>query len=866
MLPDGWLKDAESAGACVIRNKKNRGEMLEAILERLGQPAVDPELAADFLALGFCHFHVEVMSQQLRYMSSLDASSLETSALSAAKSAISGDAESARKHLQSAFDRLHEAREYSYSSYGSTRFLDLTLTAPGTLGEDLRAEMRLANSAPRNLLISGNLLDIIAERHPATLDAIRRAVDEKRLGLIGGEYVELPLPMLDLEAIETNLRRGLAAYERHLVRRPTCFGRRRFGLTAGLPQVLCKQGFKAAMHFTLDDGQFPVEKCQSRVQWEGLDGTAVEAAGRVPLDAARADSFLKLSELLGDALNIDSAGTLIFAHWPDRVSPWYDDLRRASAYGAVLGEFLAIDDYFDQTYAGGRRGRYTPDQYRLPYLVQDVAADRPDAVSRWVRYYRQRAALAATQWLRTMTALVLGKNDELNISNDELAAALEAARDGEPSAREMLNANLSKTCRQALDGFARVLGGDATDSHRGVLIVNPWSFPALPPSALRLPFSEAVPAMGFCFAPDGVESESPRPVERRGWFGRRKQIEPPPLAEQNVLRNEFFEVRFDPISGCIQTISDYRSRNPRLAQQIALRIPQPGVDPDSESNYTTMQADAIAVSLCTPTLGEMQVRGSLLDGEGRRAAGFRQTTRLRRGSRVLEILIELDLERQPEANPWNSYYAARWAWKDESAEVRRDVHLSAVATDLMRFESPRFLVIADGPRQTALMTGGLPYHRRIGLRKLDTLLIVRGETSRSFWLGAAIDPPSVQAAALGFIHPPLELAVAAPPGTPSGWLFHLDCRNVLAGGWAPCVEGEKVAGFRVCLQETEGRGTRLGLRCFRDVASARRLSAEADSPKELSVSGDRIDIDIGPCQWLEVEGRFATGRSEIALA
>ena len=43
----------------------------------------------------------------------------------------------------------------------------------------------------------------------------------------------------------------------------------------------------------------------------------------------------------------------------------------------------------------------------------------------------------------------------------------------------------------------------------------------------------------------------------------------------------------------------------------------------------------------------MVCRGRLVDREGRRLAGFRQTTRLWRGSRVVELEIELDIDRQP---------------------------------------------------------------------------------------------------------------------------------------------------------------------------------------------------------------------------
>ena len=359
---------------------------------------------------------------------------------------------------------------------------------------------------------------------------------------------------------------------------------------------------------------------------------------------------------------------------------------------------------------------------------------------------------------------------------------------------------------------------------------------------------------------------------------RRRSQAPPALAEENVLRNEFFEVHFDPHTGAIRTISDYHSRDPRLAQQIALRMPHGG-EPDSDQNYSIMAADALEVTSAGPVLGEIVSRGRLMDRQGCRVAGFRQTTRAWRGSRILEIEISLDIDRQPGPNPWDSYYAARFAWKDESAVVCRGVNMAVAPTELTQFESPLFVDIRHPKQHTTLLSAGLPYHRRFGPRRLDTLLAVQGETAKTFRIGIGIDVPHPMSAALEFMTPRLILSDQPAPPTTSGWLFHLDCRNVLATHWEPLwsnndvgvntnnsreltapgdVRGNApgIAGFRVRLLETDGSGVRLGLRCFRNVASACQIVADDDEPTELTVEGDRIDIPIGPYQWIEVEARF----------
>lgn len=851
MLPEGWLERAEAAGACVLRNLRKRDQMVAAALNAIGEdrPSVDPELAADFLALGFCHFQVEILTRKLRYMSNLDESSLRTSVLAAADEAIQGNVEAAKEHLHSAFDRLHEAREYFYPT--ETRLLDLTLVAPSTLGAPLREE--LAGKAARNLLITGEVIEIIANREPETLEQLKQALANDTLGLIGGEFTEIALPMLEPEAIRRHLDRGLACYETHLPRRPIVFGRRRFGLTPVLPQILRQRGFTGAIHFTLDDGRFPTGN-QSRIQWDGIDSTSIEALGSLPIDASRSDSFMRLPERLSNAMNLDQSSTVVFAHWPGKSSPWYEDIRRSAAYGSVFGSFVTINDYFERTAYAGQSNYYKPDQYRSPYLVQDVAAGRADPISRWVRYFRRRATLEAAEATQVLTHFCGTKSTESQ--DEQLAALVEECLYADRADSETVDAKLAGRLQQCTADLAQVLCGSA-NATRGCLWVNPWSSPQQACSRTSTEVGQSavvdVPAMGFAWGDPNVKR--PEVVERKGWFGRRKTQEPPPLAEENVLRNEFVDIQFDPHTGAIRTICDYQSRNPRLAQQIALRLPQGG-ESGADANYSIMAADELTVTSTGPVLGEMVARGRLLDREGRRVAGFRQTTRVWRGCRVIEVLIDLDIQRQPGPNAWDSYYAVRFAWKDDAAVLHRSVSMADMPTELMQFESPHFVDIRRGTQRTTLLMAGLPYHRRHGPRKLDTLLVTQGETARSFRLGIGIDVPSPMGEAMAFLSPPVAVAEQPQPTSPVGWLFHLDCRNVLATHWETFVDGE-AQGFRVRLLETEGRRLRAGLRCFRQVASARRIEPDPAMSEDLVVEGDRINVPIGSHEWIEVEGRFA---------
>jgi len=791
---------------------------------------------------------------------------------------VAGDAESARSNLQSAFDVLNEAREYIHPV--EAHLLDLTLVAPSTMGASLRAE--LARPVPTNLLLTGETLEAMAREEPESLRAVIEALANKTATIIGGHWRESEMTLLPPEAIALEIRRGLAAFERHLGVRPTVFARRRFGLSPAVPQILSQLGFEGCLHFTLDDGRFPTGN-QSRIRWGGPDGTTIEALARVPVDAASAETFLRLPEKLGDAMDLDHVPTVVFAHWAGQASPWYAEIQRITRFSPVLGQFESMAEYLKQTSAMGQTAQYPADQYRSPYLRQDVSAGRRDPISRHVRYFRRRACWEAQQSLRLLAALVRGQNDGPDQDDrPDLAGQLDLARQiqdalEDPNDAAALDGQLEAALTGALGRFAECLGRGPSGP-LGTLEVNPWPssrrvFRPRPvrrgsPGARQESGEEAVPAEsvevpGFGFAWIGPETEPSKASTGRLGFWRRARKPPPPLAEGTTLRNEHFEVYIDPHTGAIRAVVDFAGGGNRVAQQIALRLPEPNfADEDfygstpQEYWYSVMAADQIAVTEAGPDYGQIECRGRLCDRQGQRLAGFVQRTRLTRGSRILDIEIELEPDTQPEPDPWKSYYAARFAWDDETAELWRGAGMTARPAQSVAVEAPQFVEIRSGRARTAILTGGLPYHRKHGLRMLDTLLVVHGETARKFRLAVGLDLPHPMMSAMRFLAPPTALAGSPAPIANAGWLLHLDARNVAAGDWEPLVEQGGVVGFRVRLLETEGRRAALGLRSFRPVKKARKLGARDPAAAELPIAEDRVKIEIGPYEWTQIECRF----------
>ena len=248
----------------------------------------------------------------------------------------------------------------------------------------------------------------LAQRSPEQRTRCKQALEAGQLTLSVANTASCPCRCYRARPLRGQLERGLQVFQQQLQLRPHIFGRRQFGLTPSLPQLLVAFGYRAALHATLDGGQFP-EATQSKSRWEGDAQSSLDAIVRGPLDASRPQTFLNLAGHISESMDMDHVATRCFAHWADQQSPWYDELLRISGYTGALGQFVTLDDYFDQTYDPGLHDRFGPDQYHTPYLQQHVAAGDPRPISRYARYWQRWGLI---QGLSHCTSLVLLLGDD----------------------------------------------------------------------------------------------------------------------------------------------------------------------------------------------------------------------------------------------------------------------------------------------------------------------------------------------------------------------------------------------------------------------------------------------------------------------
>ena len=278
-----------------------------------------------------------------------------------------------------------------------------------------------------------------------------------------------------------------------------------------------------------------------------------------------------------------------------------------------------------------------------------------------------------------------------------------------------------------------------------------------------------------------------------------------------------------------------------------------------------MRLKSSEVTCAGPTLGEIVTRSEIVDQEHDEVlAECVQTFRVRRGLPVVELEIEIVPQKLPDTDPWNCYFASRFAWNDDGAALTRGLLQSAFGIQGDRIESPYYLEIASGERRTTILFDGLPFHRKTGPRMVDSILISEGESARKFRFQIAVDQDYPMKSAMELLNPPvLHTSETGPAELTQGWFFHLKQKNIQILGIEPLMaqpDSESQAGFGFALRllETEGRSRKCKLRMFRTPSSARKRDFVGKTLAEIAIQNESVLFELNPHELVDVEFCFAS--------
>ena len=784
---------AESAaGRCGRRLAKIRLPML------LGAAAIDPgkvtaESVANFLALGYAHLQVELITRALRYTSVLDTDQFTSAVVAAAGAAVAGNHETEREELGRAFDLLSDARNHVYSV--DFYVVDVTLLADSTLGESLRA--KLAAGSRTNLLITGEQIERIAREHPETLAELKRALEAGTASIVGGTYRGGAAASQSPESLLAELTEGQQAARQHLDREYEVYGQFETEFSPLLPTALKNLGFRGALHAGFDGGPLP-KADQRKTNW-GADGAKIEALATLPLDATRPETWLKLAERIGDTIAHDHVATILLAGWPGAECEYFDDLRRAARFGPVLGKLVTLDEYFRETREADDWTKFYPREY--PSRIGSDYGANP--ISSRVDAYRR---------------------------------------------------SVSHVQQQIGDGLAAIAGftsAKAAESGTAELIaINPWNVVSAADRRRRTYWN----LKRFSSAAHASHAHCLPEVPGCGFASFATAVGPPskPIAEGLTLRTERFELTVSKKTGGIQSLRTLRDRNTRVSQRLVFHH-QTGEEPAQ----TQMVADRVEISRNDAVVGEITSQGRVLGAAGDVLAKFTQRVRAVRGLPAMIVDVELDPQHLPAGDIWKSYFASRLAWSVESLSIRRGKNWSGLETTRECIDSSEWIEIDDGLGHVTCFALGLPFHRVAGPQWLDTLLLVAGEERRRFQFAIGIDQIVSNARGRGFAQlPAIRTFVRRPAAlsSPRGWFLHVGAKNVLCTHIEPLAE--PASGIRVRLLETEGRDTQTTLAAFRPFQAAWISDFRGNRTDVLSLADGRAEIDIGPHGWVQIEAEW----------
>ena len=404
-----------------------------------------------------------------------------------------------------------------------------------------------------------------------------------------------------------------------------------------------------------------------------------------------------------------------------------------------------------------------------------------------------------------------------------------------------------------------------------------------------------------------------------------------------TLRNDFVHVLVDAVTGEIRSLRSGLRRN-RLGLKLAYHSEpdaqsvggKPNALPGSEAEYSLSAADRIEILTQTSNEVALRICGRLVHRNGTQLAGFRWTLRLTRTSPELDCDVELAPTVLPDAaepqfrNPWLTAYVLQTAWSNATASLSYSAHWARVDAgecpegEIQSFDAPHFVHIQTQNTQYTLLCDGLPFHRRYGSHRLDTLLIPAGETGRRFRFAVSVDavPPAVAAIARMAQDESLAQWLSIPCESPAqndAWWYRIEPENVVLTGWEPIVESPKslippggvgstasgvgatasgvgeailataesrrtetkgevetttnrgssaaettaqIVGVKARILETEGRETHAVLTMYRNVKNAIVTRFTGKDPRSLTYEDDEVRVTLDPHQWRQLEIRW----------
>ena len=882
-LGHDWRDRLQENSNILLSDCTQREQWCDAIETHIGASVndIDSDLLSDFFALGTCHLLVGLLSRRMHHFVDPDAYLLESEATAAAEAAVIGNVETAKQHLERCFECLLDCREQFYPI--DCYLLDVCLPSEQSTAKELTTLIEHASNL--SLVCSGQELRTHCDSVPQLATTLHAAVERGTLALLCGHRYELRSSLSSLSTTYHDLTSNITWLRSILGDTDLHWARRRFGMTSAFPAAVSLAGYASALHVALDDGLYP-DREYGQLLWQAPDGTSIPAVSRIPMAIDGASSFLRFADRMTESMQEDTNAVMLLARLPEVRTPWLGDLQRAAGYAPVLGRFVTMTEFIDQTSGQASPTCFDEGEYLSPYLIQSSVLKTDAPISSPAALHLSRLKLESAAFVFAQCAVLKpAANLETQIAELESACCEEEAGrididqseqdslDRQQDREESLEQGIESEVESAAIQFANNIPYQQSPDS-GLLLLNPhpwkrrttitWPQQLRGPSASasiaeawtqdeRLYLSADIPAGGFLWLQESGQNES---VSTESAVGR-------PLADSLMLRNQFFEATISESTGGIASVRFHNQRSNRVSQQVSFRYESPVscvVDgEESRSDYAMTRLTSSRIVSSGPFTASIETSCEIVDvATDQVRARFRQTTSIERNSPRLHIRIELDgLLSPPAGNPWMTYIAARFAWENEASAITRSMLGQASGFRMERFEAPDYVEVADSDQRLLIIPHGRPYHRRSGHRMLDSLLVVDGEPCKQFEFTLEFDQPFPMRAAAEAMQPIVTHITAGriPDDSTGGAILGLSAKNVqMARTRVKQVDG--TTRVFALLQESEGRPAKCRLHTARPLAAACVRSSGESEMTDLEVRDGTVAVDFNRFQVKEVELTF----------
>jgi hypothetical protein len=797
-------------------------QKLSDLLKALHNETIEtqaPELDY-FFAVGFAYQMVNSLFEAMQHENLLSHESIWEECVQAANKYLQSDWEGAKENLRSACALIQSGREVLHSS--SIHLLDF---APiKNLAGLLIPNIETGN--PVNIIASAKEL---SELPPLELEKITDWFNSEQVEICGGLFNDHPETVGPLTSRIWNLKKGRETLLNLVGKEVKVFAKTTQGLSADTPRVLHLAGFSKALLMPHGENNIPTFRGPV-FSWSSSIGRQIETFCREPFSSSTNHTFFHLAFHLGKLLQQDSSPTLAFFKTTSNSSIFYNYLLKANSLAPIFGNWLTMSNYLHEVYPSEYPGPISQDDFKTETLQLHPNAP----ISGQINHLKNRRTLDCASNIASILN-VLGSNQPealRQFANDWTET--EAQTEQNPLT---INQAPSELFQRAGALLAERILQRGEDGKNGILLLNPCSFTrrigmetesTSGPQAAKgvlaanqsMDKSESiieVPGLGYTWVPLADTANPPK-------FSNKFK-----LADENSVRNEFFEAEIDRISGGLKAFRDLKTRANRLSQQLVANL------------GSTMKADTIRISSTGPLFGEIQSEGTITGTNQEVIAKFKQTIRAWLGRPMLELNIEINPTEPLRGDRWSNYIASRFAWPHDQVTMHRGHEGRVASTNNLRTESCDFIEWKWGPRKTFLFTKGLSYFEKQGDSKIDTLLITEGENQTHFSMGLSMDRdhPFQMAMALDSPIYIQKVSKGAPPTGPTGWFFHIDAPNLVLHQIS--FKADESSAY-LLLEETEGFATPCDIRCVKTPKRACFLDLQNNDQGDLSIRDDSVTI------------------------